>query len=485
MTMYFSILSIMLMSLLIGIFFILLVPSKHQTVVRKISYVVSSFTFIFSLLLILFFDSSTCKFQFVEWFEILILFNFNFFIGLDGISIFFVILTTFLIPLCLLVEWSSKNKNVKEYDICFLTINFFLIVVFSVLDLLIFYIFFESILIPMFLVVGIFGSKTRRIKAAYQFFLYTLIGSVLMLISIFLIFFEIGSTDFQLLLSVQFSEKKQIILWLAFFLSFAVKIPMFPFHIWLPEAHVEAPTGGSVILAGILLKMGAYGFVRFSLTLFPIASIFFSPFIFILSLLAVLYASMSTMRQIDLKKLIAYSSISHMGIVTVGIFSLNLYGLEGSFLMMISHGFVSSALFLLVGMLYEKHHSRLIKYYGGITQIMPLYSLFFLFFSIANLGFPGTSSFCAEFLILFGSFQINTFVCTFSCFSMVLSAAYCLWLSNRVLFGQLNTLYFDTYIDLRRKDFAILFPLSFFTLAMGIYPEIFLDMIHISVSNIL
>nr|YP_009476650.1 NADH dehydrogenase subunit 4 [Storeatula sp. CCMP1868]AVM81143.1 NADH dehydrogenase subunit 4 [Storeatula sp. CCMP1868] len=480
-----SILSLMLLFLLSGIFVILLIPAKNQILIKQSSYVSSICVFICSLSLLTLFDSSSCKFQFVEWFELLTFFNFNFFIGIDGISIFFILLTTFLIPICLLIEWFSKKKNVKEYHLCFLLMNLFLIIVFSVLDILIFYIFFESILIPMFLVVGIFGSKTRRIKAAYQFFLYTLIGSLLMLLSIFLIFFETGSTDFQILLNFEFSEKKQFILWLAFFISFAIKIPMFPLHIWLPEAHVEAPTAGSVILAGVLLKMGAYGFVRFSLTFFPIASIFFSPLIFLLSLLAVLYTSLSTLRQIDLKKAIAYSSVAHMGIVTIGIFSFNLYGLEGSFLMMISHGFVSSALFLLVGMLYEKHHTRLIKYYGGIVQLMPIYSLFFLFFSIANLGFPGTSSFCAEFLILFGAFQINTFLALFSSLGMVFSAAYCLWLSNRLLFGQLKISHISNYYDLQKKDFAILFPLSFFTLILGIYPETFLDIIHVSVSNIL
>lgn len=470
---------------LIGVFLISIIPNKNDMVIKKVAFISSIFTFIGSLPLLLFFDSSSCKFQFVEWLELLTFFNFNFFIGVDGISIFFILLTTFLIPICLLVEWFSKNKNTKEYYICFLLINIFLIVVFSVLDILIFYIFFESILIPMFLVIGLFGSKTRKIKAAYQFFLYTLLGSVLMLLSIFLIFFETGSTDFQILLSIEFSEKKQFILWLAFFISFAIKIPMFPLHIWLPEAHVEAPTAGSVILAGVLLKMGAYGFVRFSLTFFPIASIFFCPLIFVLSLLAVLYTSLTTLRQIDLKKIIAYSSVAHMGLVTIGIFSFNLYGLEGSFLMMISHGFVSSALFLLVGMLYEKHHSRLIKYYGGIAQVMPLYALFFIFFSVANLGFPGTSSFCAEFLILFGAFQVNTFLAVCSSLGMVFSAAYCLWLANRLLFGQLRNYYVFLYCDLQKKDCAILLPLSFFTLYLGIFPEVFLDYVHASVSNLI
>ena len=334
--MFVPILSAMIFCSFFGILFIIIIPSKKQLLIKKVAYVSSICTFLFSLFLLVFFDSSCCKFQFVEWVEIITFFNFNFFVGVDGISVFFIILTTFLTPVCLLIEWSSKKKNFKEYYICFLLINIFLIVVFSVLDVLVFYIFFESILIPMFIIIGIFGSKTRRVKAAYQFFLYTLFGSLLMLISILIIFFETGSTDFQILLTVEFSEKKQFILWLAFFISFAIKIPMFPLHVWLPEAHVEAPTGGSVILAGVLLKMGGYGFLRFSLTFFPIASIYFSPMIFILSLFAILFTSLSTLRQIDLKKIIAYSSVAHMGIVTIGIFSFNLYGIEGSFLMMVA-----------------------------------------------------------------------------------------------------------------------------------------------------
>jgi proton-translocating NADH-quinone oxidoreductase chain M len=483
--MFFSVLSSIIFFSFLGVFLIVFLPSKKQFFIKRISYITSISSFLCSLFLLLFFDSSCSKFQFIEWIEIMTVFNFNFFVGVDGISIFFIILTTFLTPICLLIEWSSKKKFFKEYYICFLLINVFLVIVFSSLDVLIFYIFFESILIPMFIIIGVFGSKTRRLKAAYQFFLYTLVGSLIMLISILILFFESGSTDFQILLTVDFSEKKQFVLWLSFFLSLGIKIPMFPFHVWLPEAHVEAPTGGSVILAGVLLKMGGYGFIRFSLTLFPIASIYFSPVIFILSLFSVLFVSLTTLRQIDLKKIIAYSSVSHMGIVTIGIFSFNFYGLSGSFLMMVSHGFISSALFLLIGILYDKHHTRLIKYYGGISQIMPLFSFFLLFFSISNLGFPGTSSFSGEFLILFGCFQTNTFVSFFSTFGMVLSASYSLWLSNRVLFGQLNIFYLFQYNDLQKKDFAILFPLFIFSIILGIYPETFLDIIHVSVSNLI
>jgi len=360
-----------------------------------------------------------------------------------------------------------------------------LIFVFSVLDVLVFYVFFESILIPMFFVIGIWGSRTRKIKAAYQFFIYTLVGSVLMLLAIFLIYFEAGTTDFQLLLNVSFSEKKQMVLWLAFFASFAVKVPMVPFHIWLPEAHVEAPTAGSVILAGILLKMGAYGLIRFSLCLFPDGSVFFTPLVYLMSVVAVVYTSVTTLRQIDLKKIIAYSSVAHMGFVTIGIFSSNLQGVEGSVLIMLSHGFVSSALFLCIGVLYDRHHTRTVKYYTGMAQVMPLYTIFFLFFSIANLGFPGMSSFSGEFLTLVGAFSSNTLVTLVACLGMILSAAYSLWLSNRVLFGQLKIHYVSNYLDVTKREVAVLSPLVVCTLWMGVYPEIFLDLMHVSVSNIL
>jgi proton-translocating NADH-quinone oxidoreductase chain M len=337
----------------------------------------------------------------------------------------------------------------------------------------------------MFIIIGVFGSRTRKIKAAYQFFIYTLVGSVLMLLAIFLIYFETGTTDFQLLLNADLSEKKQFILWLAFFASFSVKVPMLPFHIWLPEAHVEAPTAGSVILAGILLKMGTYGLLRFSLVLFPVASAYFSPFVYLLSVAAVIYTSCTTLRQVDLKKVIAYSSVAHMGFVTIGIFSNNINGIEGSLIIMISHGFISSALFLCVGVLYDRHHTRLIKYYVGIAQVMPLYSFFFLFFSIANLGFPITSSFSGEFLTLVGAFEINTIVASLSSLGMILSAAYSLWLCNRVLFGKLIIKYIIHYLDINNKEIALFVPLVICTFWMGIYPEIFLDIMHISVANIL
>lgn len=337
----------------------------------------------------------------------------------------------------------------------------------------------------MFLIVGIWGSRERKIRAAYQFFLYTLIGSLLMLLALLAIYFEVGTTDLQVLWYYNFTEIKQIIFWLAFFSSFAVKIPMIPFHIWLPEAHAEAPTAGSVILAGILLKMGGYGFLRFSIPMFPEASIYFTPLIFTLSIVAILYASLTTLRQVDLKKIIAYSSVSHMGFVTIGIFSLNLQGIEGSILLMLSHGLVSSALFLCVGILYDRYKTRILKYYSGLMQVMPIFGIFFLFFSFANLGFPGTSSFIGELLVLVGAFQINRVLTFFASIGMVLGAAYSIWLFNRISFGGLKMQYFQSFQDISRREFWILGPLTFIILWIGIYPVSFLDELHFSVISLI
>jgi proton-translocating NADH-quinone oxidoreductase chain M len=314
---------------------------------KVVALTVSLINFLLSLNLWIFFDNSTSKFQFVtqlDWFEFL---NMQWYIGIDGISLFFIILTTFLVPVCLLISWSSITHLVKEFLVAFLFLETFMIAVFCMLDLILFYVFFESVLIPMFLIIGVWGSRERKIRAAYQFFLYTLIGSLFMLLAILLIYFQVGTTDLQVLMTTEFSERRQFFLWLAFFLSFAVKVPMIPFHIWLPEAHVEAPTSGSVILAGILLKLGTYGFLRFSIPLFPEATVYFTPLIYTLSVLGIIYASFTTLRQIDLKKIIAYSSVAHMGFVTLGLFSLNTQGIEGAILLMLSHGFVASALFFM------------------------------------------------------------------------------------------------------------------------------------------
>ena len=470
---------------LIGVIILFIIPSTHEYLCRNFALWIACLTFLFSLLIWIQFDANTSFFQFSETFKWFTFLNFYYTIGIDGISLFFILLTTFLVTICILVSWSSVHINIKDYLICFLVLEFLLIQVFCVLDLFLFYVYFESVLIPMFLIVGVWGSRQRKIRAAYQFFLYTLIGSLLMLLALLLIYFQVGTTDLQILWHSQFSEFKQIILWFAFFASFAVKIPMIPFHIWLPEAHAEAPTAGSVILAGILLKMGGYGFLRFSLPMFPIASIFFTPLIFTLSLIAIVYASLTTLRQVDLKKIIAYSSVSHMGFVTIGIFSLNIQGIEGSILLMLSHGLVSSALFLCIGILYDRYKTRIIKYYSGLIQVMPLFGIFFLFFSFANLGFPGTSSFIGEILVLIGAFQANKTLTFIAAIGMILGAAYSIWLFNRISFGSLKLVYFGSFQDISRREFWILLPLALLILWMGIYPNSFLNQIHFSSLNLL
>nr|ANH09513.1 NADH dehydrogenase subunit 4 [Coeloseira compressa] len=470
---------------LISVLVLFFIPSNNIFFLRNLALSTVCFIFFISLFLWLGFDSSSSFFQFSESFFWTFSLNFHYSIGIDGISLFFILLTTFLSVICVLLSWNISNLFLKDYLLNFLLLEFFLIQVFCVLDLFLFYIFFEAVLIPMFLIIGVWGSRTRKIRAAYQFFLYTLIGSLLMLISLLFIYINVGTTDLLFLWQTQFSELTQIILFLCFFASFSVKIPMFPFHVWLPEAHAEAPTAGSVILAGILLKMGGYGFLRFSLPMFPYASIFFTPLIFTLSLIAIIYASLTTLRQIDLKKIIAYSSVSHMGFVTIGIFTLNIQGIEGSILLMLSHGLISSALFLCIGFLYDRHKTRLIKYYSGLVQVMPLFSVFFLVFSFANLSFPGTSSFIGEILVLLSSFYISTTLTFFSSLGMVFGAAYSIWFFNRISFGILRLHYFSIFQDLSRREFFILFPLSFLIIWMGVYPYPFLVEIHFSALNLI
>lgn len=470
---------------LIGLFFLLITSKKEVQVCRLISLSTCCLTFISSLFIWIFFDQHSPYFQFyktLNWSNEL---NLCYTIGVDGISIFFILLTTFLIILCILVSWESIKSYIKEYLICFLFLEFLLIQVFSVIDVFLFYIYFESVLMPMFLIIGIWGSRERKIRAAFQFFLYTLIGSLLMLISLILIYFETGTTDLQILWGTSFSEIKQILFWLAFFASFSVKIPMVPFHIWLPEAHAEAPTAGSVILAGVLLKMGGYGFLRFSIPLFPVATLYFTPLIYVLSLVAALYASFTTLRQIDLKKIIAYSSIAHMSFVTIGIFTLNIQGIEGSIILMLSHGLISSALFLCVGILYDRYKTRIIKYYGGLVQVMPIFVSFLVFFSFCNIGFPGTSSFIGELLVLLGAFQSNIFLTFTTSLSIILSACYSIWLLNRISFGLLTIKYIKTFQDISRREFSMLGSLILIILWIGLMPNYFLNEIHFSVINLI
>ncbi len=470
---------------LIGSFLVLFIPSQYKETIKVVVLSFSLAEFLLSLMMWMSFDNSSSRFQFVEAYNWIESSNIIFYLGVDGISLFFILLTTLLIPICLLVSWDAIKFNEKEYFIAFLAMEALVIAVFCVLDIILFYVFFESVLIPMFIIIGVWGSRERRIRAAYMFFLYTLLGSVLMLLAILYIYYQAGTTDYQILLTTTFDPEVQKLLWLAFFASFAVKVPMLPVHIWLPEAHVEAPTAGSVILAGILLKLGSYGFLRFSLPLFPYASIYFTPLIYAFACIAVIYTSLTAIRQTDLKRIIAYASVAHMNLVLIGMFVYNLQGLEGSILQQLSHGLVSGALFLCVGVIYDRHHTRLVKYYSGLAHTMPIYIAIFMFFSMANIALPGTSSFVGEFLILAGAFQTNTTVCVLSATGMILGGGYSLWLFNRVAFGNIKVQYMNVFSDVDKREFATLLPLVILTLVMGIYPEIFLDPMHLTCNNLL
>lgn len=480
-----NLLSIILCIPLLGILLLLILPYNNYKHLKVTSLVTSSFTFLTSLILWVLFDKSTGEMQFVTrilWVPSL---NINLTLGIDGISLFFVLLTTLLIFLCLLSSWNSIENYLKEYLISFLIMEFFLIGVFCVLDLLIFYIFFESVLIPMYLIIGIWGSRERKIRAAYFFFLYTLLGSVLMLLGILYLYYQVGTTDYETLLSVLLTVKEQKLIWLSFFASFATKVPMVPVHIWLPEAHVEAPTSGSVILAGVLLKLGTYGLIRFSFPLFPEACFYFTPLVFSMAVIGVIYTSFTAIRQTDFKRIIAYTSVAHMNLVIVGMFCFNNISMEGAILQSISHGFVASALFLIIGIVYERHHTRMVKYYGGLVHVMPIYVFIFLFFTMANIGLPGTGSFVGEFLILIGIYQLNTTIAFFSATGMVLGGCYSLWLFNRIAYGNLKSQYLIHFKDINKREFLVLIPLIVGTLVMGIYPDIFLNSMHMSVNLLL
>jgi proton-translocating NADH-quinone oxidoreductase chain M len=467
---------------LVGTFSLLISSSSNKLKLKSLAFNFSCIVFIISLFLWLFFNKSIGSFQFTDKISWVSNLNLNFTLGIDGISLFFILLTTLLIPLCILVSWDSINNNLKEFLIAFLIMEFFLIGVFCVLDLLLFYIFFESVLIPMYLIIGVWGSRERKIRAAYFFFLYTLLGSVLMLLAVLYIFYQVGTTDYEILLTFSFSSMEQKILWLAFFASFATKVPMVPVHLWLPEAHVEAPTAGSVILAGVLLKLGVYGFVRFSLPLFPVACFYFAPLVYAMSAIGIVYTSFTAIRQTDFKRIIAYTSVAHMNLVMLGIFSFNNIGIEGAILQSLSHGFVASALFLLIGVVYDRHHTRMVKYYGGLVHTMPIYIFIFLFFTMSNIGLPGTGSFVGEFLILTGSYKINTTITFIGATSMIIGGCYSLWLFNRVAYGNLKKQYLNNFLDLNKREFFTFLPLIIGTLVMGIYPNIFLIPIHTSVN---
>ena len=483
--MNFPILSSLILLPTIGSFFILFSKSstqKYETG-KYVALFISLANFLLSLYLWYIFDKTSVEFQFLENREWLVGFI-NYKVGVDGISILFIILTTFITPICIISVNATVKKRVKDFLLAILIMETFMIGVFCSLDLVVFYLFFEAGLIPMFLIIGIWGGE-RRVYSAFKFFLYTLLGSVLMLIAIISIYWMTGTTDVEKLYEIGIDAKYQNLLWLAFFSSFAVKTPMWPVHTWLPDAHVEAPTAGSVLLAAILLKMAGYAFIRFSLGLFPIASEFFIPLIYILSLIAIVYTSLVALMQEDMKKLIAYSSVAHMGFVTLGIFTMTQQGIEGSIFQMISHGLVSASLFLCVGVVYERLHTRLISKYGGLVSIMPRYAIVFMVFTLGALGLPGTSGFVGEFLILMGTFKKNFLVASIASLGVILGAAYMLWLYKRIIFGEIVNQEVKAMVDLKRFEILILFSLVIPIIFFGFYPEPLMNSIEASVENVL
>lgn len=482
----FPILSLVTFLPLVGALFILLIRGDEAVVARNARMTAlwtSSITFFLSLMLWTGFDRKSAAFQFVEknpWIES---FGINYHMGVDGISVLFVLLSTLLTPICILASWDAIKVRVREYMIAFLVLETLMVGMFCALDFVLFYIFFEGVLIPMFLIIGVWGGQ-RRVYAAIKFFLYTLTGSVLMLLAILAIYLQAGTTDVPTLLKYALPGDIQYWLWLAFFASFAVKVPMWPVHTWLPDAHVEAPTAGSVILAGVLLKMGAYGFLRFSVPMLPVATDFFTPMVFTLSIIAVIYTSLVALVQLDMKKLIAYSSVAHMGFVTLGIFTLNQQGVTGAIFQMLSHGIVSAALFLCVGVIYDRMHTREIARYGGLAERMPVYAFFFMVFMLASVGLPGTSGFVGEILILVGLFQVSTWAATLAATGVILGAAYMLWLYRRVIFGKLTKNDLKSIMDMNRREVAVFTPLLVLTILMGVYPGPFLEIIEVSVTNL-
>jgi len=472
---------------LVGAAWILLVCRDDETGAKNARHAAlwtSLITFAVSLALWLKFDPKNAGFQFEEHLDWVPAYGISYHMGVDGISMFFVLLSTFLTPLCVLASWAAIEKRVREYMVAFLALETLMVGMFCALDFVVFYLFFEGVLIPMFLIIGIWGGKDR-VYAAFKFFLYTLAGSVLMLLAIIAIYWQVGSTDVVEAMNFKkLSFELQFWLWLAFFASFAVKVPMWPVHTWLPDAHVQAPTAGSVILAGVLLKMGAYGFLRFSLPIMPLASEYFAPLVFGLSCIAVVYTSLVALVQEDMKKLIAYSSVAHMGFVTIGIFVVNAQGVQGAIFQMLSHGVVSAALFLCVGVVYDRLHTREIADYGGLANNMPKYALVFMVFTMASVGLPGLSGFVGEILVLVGAFKANTWVATIAATGLILGAAYALWLYRKVVFGTITRDAVRAMPDMSMREITVFAPLILITIWMGIYPSSFLDVMDASVGKL-
>jgi NADH-quinone oxidoreductase subunit M len=473
---------------LVGAGFILTTRGDHEIVARNarnIALSTSIIVFLLSIVLWVDFDPTTAAFQFVEkarWVKIGG-FEISYHMGIDGISLFFVLLSTLLTVLCVLSSWQAVHTQVKEYMIAFLVLETLMVGMFCALDFIVFYVFFEGVLIPMFLIIGVWGGP-RRVYAAFKFFLFTLLGSVLMLLAILAVYVQTGSTDIVTALNHNFSPAMQTWMWLAFFASFAVKVPMWPVHTWLPDAHVEAPTAGSVMLAGVLLKMGGYGFLRFSLPMLPDASSMFAPLVYTLSVVAIVYTSLVALAQEDMKKLIAYSSVAHMGFVTIGIFTGTSEGMQGAMFQMLSHGIVSAALFLCVGVVYDRLHTREIARYGGLVHNMPKYAFVFMVFMLASVGLPGTSGFVGEFLSLVGAFKVNTWVAFFATTGLILGAVYMLYLYRRVIFGVITREDVRAMLDLNWREVAVFAPLIAIVIWMGIYPSSFLHPMQPAIAHI-
>lgn len=471
---------------LLGALFILLIPGEDETVgrnARAVALWTTVATFILSIVMLFEFDGSRTDLQFYEqasWLGG----NIDYVMGVDGISVLFIILTTSLMPLCILASWESIKIRVREYMVVFLVLETLMIGVFCAQDLLLFYLFFEAGLIPMFLIIGIWGGA-RRVYASFKFFLYTLLGSVLMLLALIYMYWQVGTTNMTALANFQFSSSEQMWLWLAFFASFAVKMPMWPVHTWLPDAHVEAPTAGSVILAGVLLKMGGYGFLRFSLPMFPLATDMFTELVFVLSVIAIIYTSLVALAQEDMKKLIAYSSVAHMGFVTMGIFAATQQGIQGAIFQMLSHGWISGALFLCVGVIYDRMHTREIAAYGGLANRMPIYAAVFMLFTMANVGLPGTSGFVGEFLTIIGTFQVSTWTALLAATGVILSACYALTLYRKISFGELENEALQSITDMNSREIAVIAAPVAATIIFGVWPAPILDLISASVEALI